>query len=75
MLGVAWAVVAAGAVYGFVSGGQIGTFYAVTFAFFGLLPGLLLVVLLEFFYLKIEEYVEAKKQTQILSEILEGMNR
>lgn len=75
MLGVAWAVVAAGAVYGFVSGQQIGLFYAVTFSFFGLLPGLLLVVLLEFFYLKIEEYVETKKQTQILSEILEGMNR
>ena len=75
LLGVAWAVAAAGAIYGFSSGFPIGIFYTVVFTFFGLLPGLFLVVLLEFFYLRIDKFVEMKKQTQILSDILEGIKK
>lgn len=75
LLGVAWAITLVGATYGFVTGFGAGFFYASVFTFLGSLPGLFLVVLLEFFYLKLDNYLEMQKQTQILSDILEGIKK
>jgi len=75
LLGVAWAIALVGATYGFMTGFSAGFFYALLFTFLGSLPGLFLVVLLEFFYLKLDTHLEMKKQTEILNEILKGIKK
>jgi len=75
LLGVAWAFALAGAVMGFMKGWQYSIVYAFIYTFLAAVPGLFLVVLLEFFYLRIDKFIEMKKQTQILSDILKGMKK
>ena len=75
MLGVAWAVAAVGAAYGFMTGNQFSLYYATIFSFLGILPGLFLVVILEFFYMKLDSFVEMRKQTDILNDILQGIKQ
>ncbi len=75
LLGVAWALVAIGAAFGFLTGIKYGFFYAVIFTFVGSLFGLFFVTLLEFFFLRLDKYVEMQKQTKILSDILKGIEK
>ena len=70
LLGVAWALVLVGAVYTFFSFLKIGFFTAVIMAFFGALPGLFLIALLEYLIIGAERLDESRKQTELLKKIL-----
>ncbi|MGM0534066.1 MAG: hypothetical protein ACQERK_06190 [Campylobacterota bacterium] len=75
LLGVAWAFAIAGAVLGFMKGMHYSLLYAFVYMFLASVPGLFFVVMLEFFYLRIDKFLEMKKQTKILSDILKGMEK
>ncbi len=70
LLGVAWASVLIGAVSSFLSFYQTSLFFAIVSAFVGALPGLIAVLLLEYFITNKEKYLELKKQTKLLEQIL-----
>ena len=70
LLGVSWASVLVGAVYTFFSFLKIGFFTAVVMSFLGALPGLFLVVLLEYIIIGAERLDEEKRQTELLEDIL-----
>ena len=70
LLGVAWAFVLIGAVSSFLSFYQNSFFFAVVSAFVGALPGLVAVLLLEHIITNKEKYLELKKQTKLLEQIL-----
>ena len=70
LLGVAWASVLIGAVSFFLSFYQTSLFFAIVSAFVGALPGLIAVLLLEYFITNKEKYLELKKQTKLLEQIL-----
>ncbi len=70
LLGVAWAAVLIGAVSSFLSFYQTSLFFAIVSAFIGALPGLIAVLLLEYFITNKEKYLELKKQTKLLEKIL-----
>ncbi len=70
LLGVAWALVFIGAASSFLSFYQISLFFAIVSAFVGVLPGLIAVLLLEYFITNKEKYSELKKQTKLLEQIL-----
>ena len=70
LLGVAWAVVLIGAVSSFLSLYQNNVFFAVVSAFVGALPGLIAIILLEYFITNKEKYLELKKQTKLLEQLL-----
>ena len=44
--------------------------YAIFAAFIGTLPGLFLVLLIEYFLMKYEKLTELKKQTKLLEELV-----
>lgn len=68
LLGVAWAFVLIGALYTFSSFYPFGIFYALLMAFFGVLPGLFVVVLLEYLMVGMERLEEMKKQTKLIEQ-------
>ena len=70
LLGVAWASVLIGAVSFFLSFYQTSLFFAIVSAFVGALPGLIAVLLLEYFITNKEKYLELTKQTKLLEQIL-----
>jgi len=70
LLGVAWAFVLIGAVSSFLSFYQNSFFFAIISAFVGALPGLVAVLLLEHIITTKEKYLELKKQTKLLEQIL-----
>ncbi|HSR73519.1 MAG TPA: hypothetical protein VLL31_01635 [Sulfurovum sp.] len=70
LLGVAWASVLLGAVTSFLSFYQISIFLGVVSAVIGVLPGMVLVVVLEHVITAKERYLELKKQTALLEELL-----
>ena len=70
LLGVAWAAVLIGAVTSFLSFYQNSFFFAIVSAFVGALPGLVAVLLLEYFITNKEKYLELKKQTKLLQQLL-----
>ena len=72
LLGVAWAFVLIGAFYTFIYYYHISFFDAVLMTFLGMLPGLFLVVVLEYFIVGIERLDELKKQTALLKKISEN---
>ncbi|MCD6654779.1 MAG: hypothetical protein LT067_08485 [Sulfurovum sp.] len=69
-LGVAWAFVLIGAVTSFLSFYQINLVLAVMSSVIAVLPGLLAVLILEHFITVQEQYVELKKQTDLLEKLL-----
>ena len=69
LLGVAWALVVIGAFYTFYTYYQISFFYAVVMTFFGALPGLFFVLVLEYMISGIERLEELRKQTALLEQI------
>ena len=70
LLGVAWAAVLIGAVTSFLSFYQNSFFFAIISTFVGALPGMVAVLLLEHIITNKEKYLELKKQTKLLEEIL-----
>ncbi len=70
LLGVAWAAVLIGAVSSFLSFYQTSFFFAIVSSLAGALPGMVAVLLLEHIITNKEKYLELKKQTKLLEEIL-----
>ena len=70
LLGVAWAFVLIGVVSSFLSFYHNSFFFAIISAFVGALPGLVAILLLEHIIINKEKYLELKKQTKLLEQIL-----
>jgi len=70
LLGVAWASVLLGAVTSFLSFYQISIFLGIVSAVIGVLPGMVMVVALEHVITAKERYLELKKQTALLEQLL-----
>ena len=75
MLGAAWALVLVGALSAFFSFLKINLFFAVLSAFLGAMPGLLIVLFLEYLMLKSEKLAEMKKQTVVMQEIAKEIEK
>ena len=75
MLGAAWAIALIGALSAFSSFLKINLFIAILSAFMGAVPGLLIVLFLEYLLLKSEKLAEMQKQTALMREILELLTR
>jgi MFS family permease len=69
LLGAGWGIALIGALSMFVSFWHAGFLIAVLSAILGTLPGLLMVVFLEYLLLKNEILHEMKRQTRLLEEI------
>jgi len=71
LLGVAWASVIIGAVTSFLSFYNDSFLFALLSAFVGAIPGMVAVLLLELVITSKEKYLELKKQTALLQQLLE----
>jgi len=71
LLGVAWATVFIGAVSAFLSFYSQSFLFALIVAVIAMLPGMVGVLLLEYFIVSRDKYFELKKQTALLHKILE----
>jgi len=71
LLGVAWASVIIGAVTSFLSFYNDSFLFALMSAFVGAIPGMVAVLLLELVITSKEKYLELKKQTALLQQLLE----
>ena len=69
LLGVAWAIAVIGVVSAFLSFFKINFFIAALSAILGAVPGLLMVLFLEYLILKSEKLEELKKQTDLLKKL------
>jgi len=69
LLGVAWASVLLGAVTSFLLVYQDSYFYALFSAIIGMIPGMVGVLLLEYFITVKETYLELQKQTKLLEKL------
>ncbi len=69
LLGVSWAIVLIGATTSFLSFYHDSLLFAIVSALIGAIPGLIAVVLLEYFITDKEKLEELKKQTRLLEEI------
>ena len=69
LLGASWAFALLGASTLFFTLLQIGIFYALIGSLLGALPGLFIVLLIEYFLMREEKLNELKKQTKLLEEI------
>ncbi len=70
LLGVAWASIFVGAVSSFLLFYEETFFYALVSAFIAALPGIVSVLLLEYFITSKERLEELKKQTGLLEKLL-----
>lgn len=70
LLGVAWASVLLGAVTSFLSFYQVSIFLGIVSAVIGVLPGMVLVLVLEHVITAKERHVELQKQTALLEALL-----
>jgi len=71
LLGVAWATVLIGAVSTFLSFCSQSFLYAIIAAVIAMLPGMIGVLLLEYFIVSRDKHTELQKQTALLQKILE----
>jgi len=71
LLGVAWATAFIGAVSTFLSFFSQSFLFAIIAAVIAMLPGLIGVLLLEYFIVSRDKYFELQKQTALLQKILE----
>ena len=74
LLGVAWAMMLLGAFTSFLSFYETSFLFAIVSAVIGAIPGLLGVLLLEYFITDKEKLEELKKQTALLEEIKRGLS-
>lgn len=75
LLGVAWASLFLGAISSFMAfygGGNI--FFAIISGLIGTLPGMIFIIVLEYFITSKEKLEELKKQTSLLQKLLEEKN-
>lgn len=70
LLGASWAFALLGAAVIFFLFLQIGIFYSLFGAFLGALPGLFMVLLIEYFLMREEKLTELRKQTKLLEELV-----
>jgi len=73
LLGLSIGLTALSFLYALLSYLSQGFFQAILFAFFAMIPGLLVIVLLEFVLLGYQKYEESAKQTKVLEEILKEL--
>ena len=71
LLGTAWAFVLIGAITSFFSTHHIGFILSLISFIVGMVPGLIMVILLEFIIVYFNKYEEIKKQTKLLEKLLE----
>ena len=71
LLGASWAFALLGASTLFFLLLPLGIFYSLFGSFLGSLPGLFVVLLIEYFMMRQEKLNELKKQTRLLEEILQ----
>ncbi|SFV65753.1 hypothetical protein MNB_SV-12-246 [hydrothermal vent metagenome] len=71
LLGASWAFALIGASTLFFSLLGIGIIYAIFGSFLGSLPGLFMVLLIEYFLMREEKLRELRKQTKLLEELIE----
>ena len=69
LLGAGWGIALIGAVSLFFSFIHVHVFMAIVAAIFGAIPGLLIVVFLEYLLLKSEMLAEMKRHTRLLEKI------
>jgi uncharacterized membrane protein YeaQ/YmgE (transglycosylase-associated protein family) len=74
-LGIAWASVLIGVVVPFFSSFHLGFFDTLISAVIGALPGLIAILLLEHIITIKEKHYELKKQTWLLEQILEKLDK
>lgn len=70
LLGVAWASVLLGAVTSFLSFYEVSIFLGIVSAVIGVLPGMVLVLVLEHVITAKERHLELQKQTALLEALL-----
>ena len=70
LLGIAWASVLLGAITSFLFVYQDSLLSAIISSIFGMIPGMVGVLLLELFITIKEKHAELKKQTQLLETLL-----
>jgi hypothetical protein len=70
LLGASWAFTFLGAVFLFYTFLQVGLFLALFTSFLGMVPGLFLILLIEYFLMRQEKLNELKKQTKLLEELV-----
>lgn len=75
LLGVAWAFVLLGIALTFLTYFKLSILDAFTFGFLGAIPGLILVVVLEYVLIGLHRFEEMKKQTKLLEEIIDRNRR
>jgi len=75
LLGVAWAFVLIGIFFTLFSYFRFNIIDAFLMSFLGAIPGLMMVVLLEYILIGIQRYEEMKIQTKLLEEIVERNRR
>ena len=71
LLGASWAFAFMGAVIFFYLFLHIGILYSILGSFLGAIPGLFLVLLIEYFIMRQEKFDELKKQTKLLEKLVE----
>jgi len=70
LLGASWAFALLGAATLFFLLIHVGFFYSFIGSFLGALPGLFMVLLIEYFLMREEKLNELKKQTKLLEELV-----
>jgi len=70
LLGASWAFAFLGAVFLFYTFLQVGLLTAIFASFLGMVPGLFLILLIEYFLMRQEKLNELKKQTKLLEELV-----
>ncbi len=70
LLGASWAFAFLGAASLFFIFLQVGIIYSLIGAFLGALPGLFMVLLVEYYLLREEQLEELKKQSKLLEELV-----
>ena len=71
LLGASWAFAFMGAVIFFYLFLHVGILYSILGSFLGAIPGLFLVLLIEYFIMRQEKFDELKKQTKLLEKLVE----
>jgi len=71
LLGIAWATVFIGAISTFLSFYSQSFLFAIVTAVIAMLPGMIGVLLLEYFMIAYDKHIELQKHTLLLQKILE----
>ena len=75
LLGIAWAVLLIGAITSFFTYLPNGFFTALIFGLIGMIPGAIAILLLEHFFTIKAQYYETQRQTILLQQIKEKLEK